>query len=45
MTELVARYDAVTYFAAPAASPLIHGLARDIGAGRVQVLPLPGDKR
>ena len=45
LTELFATYDAVTYFAAPAAFRLINSLARKLGAGRVQVLPVPGDTR
>lgn len=45
MRELVARFPAVTYFAAPSTCRLIGELADEIGAGRVQVLPLPGEAR
>ena len=41
MTELVARYGSVTYFAAPAPRRTLERLAADVGRGRVQVLDLP----
>src|SRR4051794_1251756 len=41
MTELVARYGSVTYFAAPAPRRGLTAVAADIGRDRVQVLPLP----
>src|SRR5215216_3256704 len=41
MTELVARYGSVTYFAAPAPRRALTAVAADIGRDRVQVLPLP----
>jgi hypothetical protein len=41
MTELVARYGSVTYFAAAAPWRALTALAADIGRDRVQVLPLP----
>ncbi len=45
MGELLAGYSAVSYFAAPAPFRLISALADELGAGRVQVLPLPGGDR
>jgi hypothetical protein len=41
ITELVARYGSVTYFAAPAPRRALTAVAADIGRDRVQVLPLP----
>lgn len=41
MTELVARYRSVTYFAAPAVRRTLTAVATDIGRDRVQVLDLP----
>ena len=41
MTELVARYGSITYFAAPAPRRALTAVAADIGRDRVQVLPLP----
>lgn len=41
MTELVARYGSVTYFAAPAPRRALTAAAADIGRGRVQILDLP----
>lgn len=42
MQELVAVYGTVAYFAAPGPRRLLHELAEEIRADRVQVLPLPG---
>jgi hypothetical protein len=41
MTELVARYGSVTYFAAPAPRRTLERVAAEVGRGRVQVLDLP----
>ena len=42
MSDLVVAYQSVTYFASPGARSQLESLAQDIGAGRVQVLGLPG---
>lgn len=39
--ELVARYPAVVYFAAPQTLRLIEEVAGEVGQGRVQIRPLP----
>jgi hypothetical protein len=44
MTELVARYGSVTYFAAPAPRRTLTQLAAEVGRGRVQVLALPKEQ-
>jgi hypothetical protein len=44
MTELVARYGSITYFAAPAPRRTLIAVAADIGRDRVQVLPLPKEQ-
>lgn len=44
MRELVARYGSVSYFAAPAPRRTLNELAAAVGAGRVQVLGLPGEE-
>ncbi len=44
MCELVARYGSVSYFAAPAPRRTLTELAATVGAGRVQVLGLPGEE-
>jgi hypothetical protein len=41
--ELVARYGAVCYFAAPAPRQMLQSLAAQLGDNRVQVRPLPGE--
>lgn len=41
MSELVARYGSVTYFAAPTPRRALTAVAAEIGRGRVQVLDLP----
>jgi hypothetical protein len=45
MTELVARYGSVTYFATPAPRRALTAVAADLGRDRVQVLPLPEETR
>lgn len=42
MRERLARYGSVLYFAAPAPKRMLDALASELGAGRVQVRPLPG---
>ena len=42
MSDLVVAYESVTYFASPGPRRQLESLAQDIGAGRVQVLGLPG---
>lgn len=44
MRELVARYGSVSYFAAAAPRRTLTELAATVGAGRVQVLELPGEE-
>lgn len=44
MGELIGAHQSVTYFAAQAPRRQLEALAAEIGAGRVQVLPLPGDE-
>lgn len=44
MRELIASHQSVTYFAATAPRRQLEALAEEIGAGRVQVLPLPEGK-
>lgn len=44
MRELVARYGSVSYFAAPGPRRTLEQLASEVGRGRVQVLPLPGEQ-
>jgi hypothetical protein len=41
MREHLARYGQVVYFAAPAPRRMLERLAAELGAGRVQVSPLP----
>jgi hypothetical protein len=44
VSELVAGYGSVWYFAAPRPRRTIEAVAERVGAGRVQVLPLPGEE-
>jgi hypothetical protein len=45
MRELVARYGAACYFAAPTPARMLESLAAQLGDARVQVRPLPKEKK
>jgi hypothetical protein len=45
MRELLARYGQVLYFAAPGALRMLERLAAELGGGRVEVYPLPGEEQ
>ncbi len=44
MRELIVAHQSVTYFAPPGPRRQLEVVAEEIGGGRVQVLPLPGEE-